>query len=508
MIKAWVLLVLLWAVLPSCSNSEPQDSDTVVMRLSAMPSTLDPALITDINASVVASKLYNGLVKLDKNLRVVPDIASSWSVSQDAKNYEFKLKRGIKFSNGLEVTAWHFKTSFAKVLSPQSKSPNTWVFDKIKGAEAFKQGLADDIEGIKVLDNYTLLITLKEPFNAFLNMLTTVPAYVSLDSQHTAPIGTGPFKLKSITSDITLIRNDLYFDTPPKVKEIVYRVIPEDLTAVVEFELGRLDILTIPSSAYKRFVQSLDVQILPVKSLNTYYLGLNCSKPPFDDPVLRKAVFMAIDRQKILETFLQGRGRLAKSFIPEELRRWSIISFDTDYNPKEARRIFQLKKLQDVTFYINAEQEVIDLAEIIQSYLKAVGVNVLIKQLQWTAFRSAVNKGEPQMFWLSWWADYPDAQNFLFPTFHSSNLGRGGNRVRYVNREVDALILQGQHSRHLEDAFKAYQKAEAIILRDYAWIPFWHKNDYIAVSKRLQNVISYPVYTMDKGTDFYIVSKD
>jgi peptide/nickel transport system substrate-binding protein/oligopeptide transport system substrate-binding protein len=126
---------------------------------------------------------------------------------------------------------------------------------------------------------------------------------------------------------------------------------------------------------------------------------------------------------------------------------------------------------------------------------------VSIRQLEWSAFKEAVGTGEADMFWLSWWADYPDPENFLYPLFHSSNHGPAGNRARYTNPEVDALIERGQHAPSPERSHEYYEKAEHIIARDAPWVFFWHRTDYTVRHPWIKHYRQYPVYSMDKGVD-------
>lgn len=154
-----------------------------------------------------------------------------------------------------------------------------------------------------------------------------------------------------------------------------------------------------------------------------------------------------------------------------------------------------------VGLYITADQDVVDLAEIIQSYLSRAGIEVVIRQLEWNAFKEAVNKGEPDLFWLSWWADYPDPEDFLFPLFHSSNIGPAGNKTRYCNRTVDHLIEQGQLSLDEQDRNRYYKQAEELIIKDVPWVSFWHKTDFLIKQPWVKEYKVFPIYTMDKGTE-------
>jgi ABC-type transport system substrate-binding protein len=273
---------------------------------------------------------------------------------------------------------------------------------------------------------------------------------------------------------------------------------------VTEFELGNLDVITIPASEYSRYKKSLKWKglISSIKGLNTYYLGFNCSRPPFDEPDLRKAVSYAIDRERILRTFYEERGRLAKGPVADILRQWEL-HVNQEYNPEEAARIIKRGgyKNSAINFYITADQEVVDIAEIIQSYLKKVGLEVKIKQLEWSAYKAALNNGEADMFWISWWADYPDPENFLFPLFHSSNHGASGNRARYTNKEVDRLIEAGQKALAVPERNSYYMKAETIIAEESPWVFFWHRTDFTVRQPYLKDYKIHPIYSMDKGLE-------
>ncbi|HEX8949666.1 MAG TPA: ABC transporter substrate-binding protein [Dissulfurispiraceae bacterium] len=514
--KLFVIFSFLAVLLSfSCTTSD-RSYDYIYYRLNANPTSLDPALVVDVPGASVIAKLFNGLVKLDDNLDVAPDIAERWEVAKDGTEYRFFLRKGIRFPGGREVRAGDFKYSFERILDPATRSPNTWVFDKVDGAKEFREGKVKEVSGFRVVDDYTFEIRLQRPFSPFLRMLTMTPAYVvpreavkkwGVDfSSH--PAGTGPFTLEKWLPgrEVVLEKTKGYFEGEAAAGGIVYRIIPEDLTAVTEFEMGNLDVISLPASAYAKFRndKKWSGHVVSLNGLNTYYLGLNASKPPFDNPNLRRAVSRAIDKKRILDTFYEGRGRLAEGPVPELLRKWELDAGTRDlygYDPARAREEIRRegKTGMKVSMYITADQDVVDLAEIIQSYLLDVGIKVEIKQLEWSAYKEAINKGEPDMFWLSWWADYPDAENFLFPLFHSSNFGPAGNRTRYANREVDTLIEKGQYALDEKDRNRYYKKAEELIIKDAPWVPFWHRTDFLVMQPWIKGYEVYPIYSMDKG---------
>ncbi|MFC1770004.1 ABC transporter substrate-binding protein, partial [Nitrospirota bacterium] len=451
-----LLIVLgLILLLGSCfsANREP---GYVYFWLESNPTTLDPALVVDYNGGIIAAKLFNGLVRLGPKLEIIPDIAESWEVSTNGLAYTFKLREGVRFSSGRSVRAQDFKYSFERVLDPATKSPNTWIFEKIKGVGEFMDGQEEAVSGIEVIDEHTLIIKLSKPFSPFLNLLTMPAAYVIPFEEvlhqgadfSSNPVGTGPYVLKEWipSQSMELERSVHYFNEMAKVEGIIYRIIPEALTAVMEFELGNLDVIKVPGSAYDRYRRSISWKPLLTaeESLNTYYLGLNCAREPFSDPEVRRAMNMAIDRDKILRTMYQGRGILAQGPVPGILRNWNSPA-GYDYDPDEAKSVFREKGLlgEELQFYVKADQQNVDIAEVIQAYLIEAGLNISIRPLEWSAYKEAINNGEADLFWLSWWADYSDPENFLFPLFHSSNHGSGGNRVRYDNKELDGFIEMG-----------------------------------------------------------------
>jgi peptide/nickel transport system substrate-binding protein/oligopeptide transport system substrate-binding protein len=495
----------------------------VYYRIAASPFTLDPAMITDVTGGTIAAKLFGGLVRIGNGLSIVPDIARGWSVSADGRVYTFWLKKGVRFSNGREVTSEDFKYSFERVMRKETASPNRWALERIEGAAEFFEGRAAGISGIDTPDPYTLNITLSEPFSPFLNLLATTAAYVvpkeaaqDKDAFSSNPAGSGPFVLESPGGasawgmstwgrEVRLRARKDYFEGPPKVEGIIYRVIPEDLTTVVEFEIGNLDVISVPASVYSRFKKDPEWKGLMAgaEGINTYYLGLNCSRPPLSDPRVRRAVSHAIDRRKILETFLEGRGVFATGPVPPSLRGWPAPP-PYEYDPEKAKRLLSeagYEKGLRLTFYVTAQEEVADMAEIIQSYLRKAGIEAELRQLEWNTYREAINKAEPDMFWISWWADYPDPENFLFPLFHSSNHGAAGNRTRYTNPEVDRLIKAGQRARSKEERDRHYRQAEELIVSDSPWVFFWHRKDVTLRHPRVKNYNMFPVYSMDKGTE-------
>lgn len=511
-----VCVILLWG----CSEKENQRiPNYLYVRLKKSPTTLDPALIVDLDGARIAAKLYNGLVGFDENLSPVPDIAESWTMSSDGLTYNFKLKKGVLFFNGREVTASDFVYSFERVLLPKTKSPRTWVFSRIKGSRQFREGKTKNVTGIRVKGPYELEVTLDEPFAPFVSMLGLTTAYVVPREEVERwgadyafhGNGTGPFILEQWRHNQFLIlkANKNYFGTEPLLSGIYYKIVPEDFTALVEFEKGDFDLLPeIMASEYGRYASDPEWQpyIKMVPCLNTYYLGLNCQKPPFNDLRVRRALNFAIDREKMLSTIMEGRGTVARGPLPPLLRSGPPPK-GYPYSPARARQLLKEAGYPQgfaMTIYQTADVENLDICQVVQGYLRDVGIDASIVQLEWSTFLDAVAKGEAQSFWLSWWADYPDEENFLFPLFHSGNWGPGGNRCRFKNKRVDELISRAVKIMDDDERRTCYREIEKLITEEAPWVFFWHKSACRIHQPWLKGYSVPPLAVMEKGNTMYL----
>ncbi len=513
-------LFLFILLLAGCIPRTERIPGFLYLRLSSDITTLDPAMIVDVAGGAVSAKIFNGLVRFDEDSKTIPDLAESFSISKDGKVYTFKLRKGVRFHNGRELRADDVKYSFERVLDPLTKSSRTWLFDRISGAGEFMDGTAPHVQGIKALDEYTVEIEIKEPFGPFLSLLAMPPAYivpqeeveVNVETKEdrkdfsSHPIGTGPFKLKEWKRgrELILSANDDYFLKGPKIRGVIYRIIPEELTAIAEFESGNLDVMGVPSTEFRRYSESPRWRGVIQKShgLNTFYLGLNCQKPPFNDRRVRQALNYAIDRDRILKTILEGRGELASGPIPPVLMENGNRVYT--YNPEKARALLKESGFTnglEFRIYQAPDQDTVDIMEVVQQYLKDVGIKAEIVQLEWSAFKEAINNGEADSFWLSWKADYPDPENFLFPVFHSSNWGSAGNRARFKDPDIDRLIEDAQREPEEKKRLYYYSEAGRRVIEEAPWVFFWHKNDYIIHQPWVKGIKSYPIYNADKGTD-------
>ncbi len=496
------------------SASVERESDWIYVRLKQNPNTLDPARIVDLDSARIAAKLFNGLVGFDAQLQPVGDLARSWTLSADGRTYCFALRDDVLFFNGRLVTAHDVIFSFERVLAPQTRSPRTWVLSRIQGADAFMQGRLDRVTGLRALGLHRLEITLSEPFAPFLSMLGLTTAYVVPredverlgDEFGRQASGSGPFMLVEWKHNqhVRLRKNPNWRGPGPLSSGICYRIIPEDFTAMVAFEKGSLDILPeIMASEFVRYTRDPQWRdcVQQATGLNTYYLGLNCRREPFTDVRVRQALNYAIDRSTMLAAILDGRGEVARGPVPPLLRRGPVPP-GYGYDPQRARILLAEAGYPDgfsMQIYQTADTENLDMCQAIQSYLLAVGIKVSIVQLEWSTFLAAVADGEADAFWLSWWADYPDAENFLYPLFHSANLGAGGNRSRYVDARFDSLIEQAVTTPDSQQRDTLYAQCEKLIVAQAPWVFFWHKQACSIHRPEIRGYQTVALTVMEKG---------
>ncbi|RJP67907.1 MAG: ABC transporter permease subunit [Candidatus Abyssobacteria bacterium SURF_17] len=511
---AILFAAVLAALTLSCGGVQ-RDFSALELTLTQDPTSLDPAMIVDVAGGSVAAKLFNGLVRFDGQMNVVSDIASAWKIADDGRTYVLSLRRDVRFHNGRRVTAHDIKYSFERVLSPDSGSRRKWLFEPVLGARNFMEGRADSVAGIRVIDDFTVKITLERPLAVFLGFLAMPNAYIvpQEEVEHWGKdfsdhaVGTGPFVLAEWKHDdlIRLRRNEDYFGERARVESVNYRVLPEEFTRVAEFEAGNLDIIEVPTAEFARLASD-PMWRGHMKSrigLNTYYLGFNCRRPPMDNPAFRRAVNMAIDRQKIVDVVLQRRARLAAGPIPPELPGHNPELAGYPYEPETARQMLESlgEARHPLKLFQSADRRALEITEAIQYYLEKAGLDVDIVQLEWTAFKQAVNDGEADLFLLSWYADYPDAENFLFPVFHSSNWGASGNRSFYQNPAFDALIERAQREPDVDKRLSLYQEAEAMVFHDAPWAFLWHQTDYFLAQPWVEDYEPVALYNADKGAE-------
>ncbi len=501
---------------------ETAAKDVFCGYLTSEPASLDPARGVDVAESSVQAKLFNGLVRFDDNLRLVGDLAESWEISPDGKTYTFKLRPNLKFHDGTPCTAADVAFSFERVLDPATRSPRTWVLDRIVGAKDRLAGKAEKTSGLSVTDGRTVVVTLEQPFAPFISLLAMPAAYV-LPERHAVaikdgsffgkPFGTGPFVLSARERDryLRLERNTSYHGETPAISALQYRVITEPMKAELEFESGALDILQLYPSNYDRFsaIPENVPRMRELPAMNVFYMGLNNQKPPFNDVRVRQALNHLIDRQGILEAVYKGRGVPARGSIPPSILGHMDGQPGYDYDPARGEALLKeagYSKKNPLRFELfqKSSQAAFEITQLLQGELRKAGVEITLRPMEWGALKEAIDKGEALAFYLSWFGDYPDGENFLVPLFHSRNFGSGGNRAHYANPKVDALLDEVVRIQDPTKRAEAYDRVHRLIVAEAPWVFLWHLKETYLLGPRVSAMTMNPMYSVDKGTGIHL----
>jgi oligopeptide transport system substrate-binding protein len=462
------------------------------------PSTLDPALVEDSVSAEYVVQIFSGLVALNAELELVPDLAERWELSPDGRTYTFFLRQDARFHDGRAVTAADFKYSLERACHPDTGSSVAGVYlGDIVGVEEMLAGQAEEISGIQVVDDHTLRITIDAPKAYFLAKLTYSTAFV-VDRQNTEqsnwlqqPNGTGPFKLKERTDErIVLQRNEYYYRDKPKLAEVTFLL--SGGSPMSMYENGELDIVGVGTADVERVrdpANSLHAELTVVPQLDIQYIGFDVTQPPFDDVKVRQAFALAIDREKITNVVWKGMKAPAQGIVPPGMPGYTreaggLLRFD----PQRARQLIAESKYQGVaglppiTLSISGSgSEMPPVVEAIVAMIREnLGVEVAVEQ------SSDLLSDQPQMFSIGWIADYPDPEDFLDILFHSQS---GLNHMRYSNAQVDRLLEEARVETNTARRMQLYAQAEEIIVADAPWVPLWHSVSYVLTKPYVKGAV-------------------
>lgn len=479
-----------------------------VLRLYAQePVTLDPALAGDANSAEMINKIFNGLVSLDENMEVVPDLAESWEVSEDGTVYTFHLRDGIKFQDGRPITAQDFKYTIERATDPRtgSRVASTYMKD-IVGAMDKLTGQATEVKGFEVLDNRTIRITIDEPRAYFLPKLT-YHTFSVLDRNNVEeggptwwlnPNGSGPFKLDSMNKDeIVLKANENYMWGPPPIETIHFTL--RGGSPMTMYEQGELDAVIVPSMHIEQVLDPanpLSEDLVVIPSLDVWYLAFDTEQEPFNDVKVRQAFAHATNNEGIAKVLLQKTVIPAVGILPPGMPGYSEDLEGLAYDPQLAKKLLaessykEASKLPPIVFGTSGIGDTDPLAAaLIEMYADTLGVDIELHQVSWDAFQQDLYDNIFQMFMLGWVADYPDPENFLDIQFYSDS---EQNHSRYDNPKVDAVLEEARGEADHEKRMELYRRAEEIIVNEAPWIPIYHGINYVLVKPYVEGLTISP----------------
>ena len=461
------------------------------------PLTLDPAISGDATSHEYIVQLFSGLVRLDAHLEPVPDIAQRWEVSNDGRTYTFYLKRGVSFHNGREVKAEDFKYSWQRAADPATGSATaaTYLGD-IVGVREVLDGKSQEISGLRVIDDYTLQVTIDAPKSYFLSKLTYPTAFVvdranveSGSKWWRSPNGTGPFKLRQWEENNRLVleRNELYYDKLAEIDFAVFHLwggVPMNM-----YETGEIDVTSVSLSYIDRVTDQAGPfyrELLITPELSFYYIGFNTTQPPFDDVLIRRAFSQAVDKDKLVSLVFRDMVQGADGILPPGMPGFNQDLSGLSYDVNEAKQLIKeseygdVSKLPAITITTSGWGGLIssELEAIIDQWRQNLGVEVKVRQLEPERFLYHLRQEKDEMFDMGWVADYPHPQDFLDILFHS---GAYNNYGDYSNPDVDTLLEKARVALDEKLSLALYQQAEQKLVEDAASLPLWFGQSYILV---------------------------
>ena len=484
-------------------ENRPPQGGTLV-RLYADPPTLDPHLSDDLTSKLIVQEVFGGLVTLSLDYQPVLDLAAGCRINEDGTVYTFILRDNARFQDGKPVTAHDVKWSIERAADPTTRSPTAYdSLGDIVGVVDKLEGYADEVQGVRVIDDRTVEIEIHAPDSAFLARLTSEAAFVLDQGQVTddgswltSPNGTGPFRLGDYQAGrlIVLESNPFYHLGPPHLDGI--RMILDGQDAMSMYEDDAIHMTGVG-------VRDLPLILDPEHPLHeqlhrsppdfdVFYIGLNVTEPPFDDPRVRQALNYAIDLQSIAADVLGGRVSPARGVIPPGFPSYNENLRSYEYKPDLARELLQGSTygealasgaFPDVTLTISGSTGTpvpAYLQAILEQWRQELDIEVSVRQIEWADFIRGVGQRKYEMFSMGWIAYYPDPAVFLRHPFHSDS---SGNNTGYSNPEADRLLDEARIERDRERRFRIYNRVEQMVLDDAPWVWTWFSGEGYALIK-------------------------
>jgi len=515
---SWIIFGFIWLT-TGCGGAKKNKTDKLVFRYNeaAGITSLDPAFARDQANIWAVNQLYNGLVQMDDNLQIQPCIAKSWAISEDGLTYNFILRNDVYFHDhplfkdgkGRKVIASDFVNSFFRIVDETVASPGAWIFNNIDRSQK------SNYLGFEAVNDTTLKIYLNKPFPPFLGLLTTpycfvtpyeVVDYYGKDFRNN-PVGTGPFKFKIWKEGVKLvmIKNERYFEKDttgaslPYLDAVTVSFINDRQSEFLEFIKGNLDLLSgmdgrgnyteqlineegklTPKYAGKFIVESQPY-------LNTEYLGIlindvnnKFGDNPLKSRLVRQAVNYALNRNQLVSSLRGGVGTPANlGIVPAGMpgtRKETLKGYS--YNPQKAKELLTEagfvngKEFPEITLSCTEKRK--DIFEFIQHQLNEVGIKSRIDINPAAVHRQMVARSLNQVFWASWIADYPDAENY-FALFYSKNQTPiGPNTTRFNNRFYDNLYERSQSLANDSLRYKLYNEMEQLLIDEAPVVPLYY----------------------------------
>jgi len=501
------------------ASESPTSGDAIVVGSIGDASRLLPILATDSASGDIVGLVFNGLLKYNERLEIVGDLTESWSVSDNGLTLTFTLRPNVRWHDGVACTAEDVRFTYQKLTDPNVRTP-------------FSSGY-ELIESVEAVDERTVRIRYREPFAPALEswMMGIIPKHLlEQEDLNTAkflrqPVGTGPYRFRRWKTGelIELTASPDYFEHRPHIDRYLYRIIPDQATLFLELLTHGVDMTGLTPLQYRRQATAAVIERSYQKfrhpSFGFTYIGYHLQDERFADVRVRQAISLAIDKQAIIDGVLYGLGTIATGPYPKESWAYNPSILPSPYDAEQAKALLAEAGWMDrdgdgwldrdgqpfrFTLLTNQGNEVRrQVSEIVQQQLKAVGIDVKIKIIEWSTFvHEFIDKRRFEAVLLGWSLSRdPD----LYDLFHSSKTREGEyNFVGYANPEVDRLLIEGRRTFDHEGRRRIYQQVHRHLAQDQPYTFLYVPDALPIVSARFRNVIATPVGIGYNFIDWYV----
>ncbi|MFQ5784110.1 MAG: ABC transporter substrate-binding protein [Alphaproteobacteria bacterium] len=504
-----VAAALAVAALPAAAQTIKQGGSMTVTYKDDI-STFDPAIGYDWQNWSMIKALFDGLMDYKPGTtELMPDLAESYTVSPDGLVYTFKLRKGVKFHNGRTLTSADIKYSIERSVDPATQSPGQGFFLSIKGFDDMAAGKAKSLSGITTPDDDTVVIELSHPDATFLQVLAInfafavpkeeVAKYGQDFGRH--PVGTGAYEMADWTlgQRVVFEKNPDYFRPGvPYLDKITFEVGQDPTVALLRLQRDEVDVLgdPIPSAQFLKVKNDPANKDLIVEGglLHTGYITMNVTKPPFDNVLVRRAVNMAINKERVLR-IVNNRGVVANQPLPPAMPGYDTGYKGYPYDPTKAKALLAEAGYANgftTQLYVMNTDPNPRIAQSIQRDLAEIGITAEVKSLAQSVVIAAGGDGTAPMIWsggMAWIADYPDPSNFYGPILGCGGAVPGGwNWAKYCNKDIEALAAKADTMADPSQAAARIEMWRSIfvkIMDDAPWAPVFNEVRFAMHSSKI-----------------------
>jgi peptide/nickel transport system substrate-binding protein len=483
------LVALILGLAAAGCAQPPPEPGIITIVIPVSPNNLDPRFGTDENSARAQQLLFNDLLRWDEQTRLAPGLAESWETS-DHQRYRIRLRQGVRFHDGHELTSADVVFTFTSMLDPAFASPYRGAFR--------------DLESVAAIDRYTVDFALKQPSGSFLPNLVfkIVPAGAGRELSR-RPVGTGPYAFVSYAVDDRLELRAFrdYFDGLPRNRGLVMKIVPDDIMRGLELRKATADLVVndlAPDMVHQLEKEGLALTTSP--GVDYQYLGFNLRDPILKDVRVRHAIGHAIDRQAIVDHLRRGLATVADSLLPPTNWAHEPDVVVLDYDPDRAKSLLDEAGFPDPDgdgprprlslSYKTTSVEFSRLqAAVIQRNLRDVGIDADVRSYEFATMYADILKGNFQMYALQWVGGALADPDILRRIFHSQQVPPAGfNRGRFSDPEVDRLIDEASRATDNESRRRLYGRVQQLLAEAAPYISLWHRTNFALAQPSVRGI--------------------